>query len=210
MMLFLQNECRKQHPVGFERSFGNFFDPADDITNVEEDNMNDDTKGETVAANDKDKVESNLKREDSNNKDCNDNQKDTEIGCPEKVTLKTYESDTSQNSLLVDCSTSFMDEKSEDSKSTDGSCTPSLEDDDLTRNDTKKHDVINWNTKQSGQCKKVESSSKVLLCLNRGCRRRPRFDSVFCSDSCGVAALERDLLHSFEYASDIHPSLLRT
>jgi hypothetical protein len=47
-------------------------------------------------------------------------------------------------------------------------------------------------------------------CAREGCPSKPRFDSIFCSDSCGVWALELDLLHAFQYASDIHPSLLRS
>jgi hypothetical protein len=46
-------------------------------------------------------------------------------------------------------------------------------------------------------------------CARTGCNRRPRFDSRFCSDSCGVSALELDLLYSFQESSDIHPSVLR-
>ena len=58
---------------------------------------------------------------------------------------------------------------------------------------------------ESAGHQKKESS----LCSRPGCSKRPRFDSVFCSDSCGVSALESDLLRTFEYSSDIHPSLLR-
>lgn len=47
-------------------------------------------------------------------------------------------------------------------------------------------------------------------CVRVGCPRKPRFDSIFCSDACGVSALQMDLLHAFQYANDIHPSLLRT
>jgi hypothetical protein len=47
------------------------------------------------------------------------------------------------------------------------------------------------------------------LCSRSGCRKKPRFDSAFCSDGCGVSALESDLLRTFYYASDIHPSSLR-
>ena len=59
-------------------------------------------------------------------------------------------------------------------------------------------------------CVDEEDSSNQECCAREGCKRKPRFDSVFCSDSCGVSALEKDLLHSFEYAHSIHPSLLRT
>lgn len=47
------------------------------------------------------------------------------------------------------------------------------------------------------------------VCARQGCSLKPRFDSLFCSDSCGVACLEGDLLRTFQYTSDIHPSLLR-
>jgi hypothetical protein len=47
------------------------------------------------------------------------------------------------------------------------------------------------------------------VCSRNGCAKKPRFDSLFCSDSCGVSSLESDLLRTFQYASDIHPSLLR-
>ena len=46
-------------------------------------------------------------------------------------------------------------------------------------------------------------------CARQGCTKKPRFDSVFCSDSCGLSVLELDLLHSYEESSDIHPSVLR-
>ena len=47
------------------------------------------------------------------------------------------------------------------------------------------------------------------VCARNGCKTKRRFDSLFCSDSCGVSALEKDLLRTFQYASDFHPSLLR-
>lgn len=47
-------------------------------------------------------------------------------------------------------------------------------------------------------------------CARKGCRFRCRFDSIFCSDACGVSGLELDLLHAFQYSTDIHPSLLRS
>lgn len=54
-----------------------------------------------------------------------------------------------------------------------------------------------------------EKKKEPTICSRQGCSKKPRFDSLFCSDSCGVSALEGDLLRTFEYASDIHPSLLR-
>jgi hypothetical protein len=47
------------------------------------------------------------------------------------------------------------------------------------------------------------------VCVRTGCTNKPRFDSIFCSDACGVSALENDLLRTFFYSSDIHPSSFR-
>ena len=55
----------------------------------------------------------------------------------------------------------------------------------------------------------TETAANSILCAREGCTRKPRFDSLFCSDSCGVSALELDLLRSYEESSDIHPSVLR-
>ena len=55
----------------------------------------------------------------------------------------------------------------------------------------------------------TSESATNQTCARLGCTKQPRFDSVFCSDSCGVSELERDLLHSLLYAGDIHPALLR-
>eukprot|EP00521_Asterionellopsis_glacialis_P012197 CAMPEP_0195306546 /NCGR_PEP_ID=MMETSP0707-20130614/37253_1 /TAXON_ID=33640 /ORGANISM="Asterionellopsis glacialis, Strain CCMP134" /LENGTH=789 /DNA_ID=CAMNT_0040370765 /DNA_START=30 /DNA_END=2400 /DNA_ORIENTATION=- len=54
-----------------------------------------------------------------------------------------------------------------------------------------------------------ESVSK-LCCARRGCHKRVRFDSSFCSDACGLSALEYDLLGAMQFGGDIHPSLLRS
>lgn len=47
-------------------------------------------------------------------------------------------------------------------------------------------------------------------CVRQGCNRKSRFDSIFCSDSCGVSTLEADLLKTLKYASKLHPSALRS
>jgi hypothetical protein len=56
---------------------------------------------------------------------------------------------------------------------------------------------------------KKKEEDRTQTCAREGCTRKPRFDSLFCSDSCGVSALELDLLRSYEESSDIHPSVLR-
>lgn len=53
------------------------------------------------------------------------------------------------------------------------------------------------------------SRKKKAKCAREGCRKKPRFDSLLCSDACGVSVLESDLLRTFWDSSDIHPSVLR-
>lgn len=52
-------------------------------------------------------------------------------------------------------------------------------------------------------------ASQLPTCARSGCFRRRRFDSIFCSDGCGVLALEVDLMRAIQEAGDIHPSALR-
>ena len=51
-----------------------------------------------------------------------------------------------------------------------------------------------------GTCS-ISSRSK---CSKRGCSMKSRFDSLFCSDACGVKALEVDLLRSLQYANELY------
>jgi len=51
--------------------------------------------------------------------------------------------------------------------------------------------------------------NKDISCLRSDCHRKARFDSVYCSDGCGVHVAESDLLDSFKFAINMHPHLLR-
>ena len=51
-------------------------------------------------------------------------------------------------------------------------------------------------------------SEEACVCSREGCSKRARFDSMFCSDGCGVSVAEADLLKSMELASTLHPSAL--
>ena len=51
-------------------------------------------------------------------------------------------------------------------------------------------------------------SEEARACSREGCDKRARFDSMFCSDGCGVSVAEADLLKSMELASTFHPSAL--
>merc|ERR1719223_2421065 len=46
------------------------------------------------------------------------------------------------------------------------------------------------------------------MCIRPNCNKPSRFDSSFCSDACGVATVEVDLLRSFEYSTEMHPYIL--
>jgi hypothetical protein len=48
------------------------------------------------------------------------------------------------------------------------------------------------------------------VCARSGCCKKPRFDSMFCSDSCGILELEGDLLRAMYVAEEMHPSLMRS
>lgn len=55
-----------------------------------------------------------------------------------------------------------------------------------------------------------DSQAEESTCARDGCCQKHRFDSIFCSDSCGVCALEFDLFRVLEVAGEIHPSLMRS
>jgi len=127
MILFLQNDTNKCHPVGFENSRRNIFDPDEDRTIT------------TV----------NLKVEPTT--------PDDEVG----------EDTQKEVDMLLDS--------------------------DMGPDDESRH-----------------KHTENLYCVRDGCQQKTRFDSVFCSDSCGVSSLETDLLHSLKYALVLHPSALRS
>jgi len=231
MMLFLHNDVRKEHPVGFRKggSSRNFFDPAEDISDAGDENWHDLSKGKLICKEtqtaDKTKAKDTLEGT-VNIIEEEQGAKDTKHV---ETTIATCESDNSQKSI------SKIDPDSDDdssikSASCDGSCAPSLEEDEdlvsekksVSRRRTKGESTLRLATeskikgesevsdaRQSDWSEKSEATYSKPQCAKYDCKRRPRFDSIFCSDSCGVAALEYDLLRSFEYASDIHPSLLR-
>jgi hypothetical protein len=62
---------------------------------------------------------------------------------------------------------------------------------------------------QLSKARKGDADETVQSCARQGCTHKPRFDSIFCSDSCGIAIVEADLLQSLEYSSEMHPATLR-
>jgi hypothetical protein len=47
-------------------------------------------------------------------------------------------------------------------------------------------------------------------CVRKGCTRHRRFDSLFCSDACGVSVIETDVMESLFEVGEIHPCILRS
>eukprot|EP00804_Cyclotella_cryptica_P013517 CCRYP_017226-RA/>CCRYP_017226-RA protein AED:0.01 eAED:0.01 QI:676/1/1/1/1/1/2/142/1007 len=148
MILFLQNDTSKDHPVGFEKFRRNIFDPEEDpVSGLVEDHKSESTfsDGSVMQNADMDE-ESELKGE--------------------AALMDTY-----------------------------------IELQPITNNS------------QLNLTKKEETSrvhSESMDCVRKGCQQKRRFDSVFCSDSCGVSTLEMDLLNSLKYVQDMHPSVLRS
>jgi hypothetical protein len=148
MILFLQNDTSKDHPVGFEKFRRNIFDPEEDPVSV----VVEDYKSESTFS-------------DGSTMTSADLDKDSELNGEAALMDTNIELETIPNNS-------------------------------------------NLNKKMRGEKSAVHAES--MRCVRKGCLQKPRFDSVFCSDSCGVSTLEMDLLHSLKYAQDIHPSVLRS
>lgn len=106
-----------------------------------------------------------------------------------------------KNLVLEDCSDHDTDEEDKDSKQ-DGDC----EEDD-------ERFATNSGTSAIGRTFSTVSSKKKSpvkdKCLRHGCTRKPRLDSSFCSDACGISVMEKDLLRSLSFANNMHPFYLR-
>ena len=64
--------------------------------------------------------------------------------------------------------------------------------------------------KAGGETTKKESVDESSpSCAREGCINKPRFDSAYCSDRCGIHVIERHLLKTLEYAEEIHPAMLK-
>ncbi len=105
-----------------------------------------------------------------------------------------------------------------DSESSESSSSSSLNDD--TASDNRKEMEMpaipspneNFQT-VLGRAKAIATKPKkkaAKYCTRTGCKRKPRFDSAFCSDACGVSVMETDLLRSLSFANNMHPYNLRS
>jgi hypothetical protein len=193
-MLFLRGDTSKQHPAGFEVPRKNFFDPDEDFS----DDENDENEGKE-------------KTEEGTSKEAITNSTDTDqsgeiIHVSER---EPNEEDDGIHSSYLSESEKYGDLPNETSGP--NNIEESIDNRGSASADTDDHatDSISGTNTGFESNTELRDSSKSG-CARQGCKRKPRFDSIFCSDSCGVAAIEVDLLRSFEYANDIHPALLRS
>lgn len=222
MMLFLQKDTEREHPVGFGALHRNFFDPDED-PNSDQEYHDEDVSSEARSVGgeaasgpgkdcsstdnasldlnsdmDSDSMSLDSKRPSSSGSAAtnatNDNEKvgTHQGGLPDRADNDSLSKPAAQRAPVRekgDMDTSYV-------------VTTESQNEVLDEADV---EDVSFSDDQNDS----SSSSSTDMCARVGCCKTPRFDSMFCSDSCGISAVERDLLNAFEYASEIHPSLLR-
>lgn len=189
MILFLQNDVAKETPVGCEVERSNFFDPLEDPI-IEEVDVKDEEKDCTIIeASESLSVGSPSQAESSDGEAALDESSATARPPTDPSTLESVAQTASQRS------------GSNASPSADGI----LSTDEYSMNDYS----IDLDQKEDVSGDQVIANAYRAKCARPTCSKRPRHDSSFCSDACGISVLEQDLLHSLEYSEDIHPSQLR-
>ena len=195
MILFLQNDTAKEHPVGFEKSRINLFDPTEDEYKKCEHNkprykykVNSKERDSPIQKNAEDAHSECHTKSLKNFNIISDDVKDLEIGS----------SSQDDDSLVLD-----------DNQSRNLNKTKSL-----SRNEhsfkARCQKSVNETSNLYENMKEEKNLKLTQQCLRKNCDQPPRFDSEFCSDSCGVSALESDLLLSLKLASKMHPCRLRS
>ena len=229
MMLFLERDTRKVRPVGYDIQHRNIFDPADDIKD-ESAQTSDDDDNACSSEDELSKDCTNLSRSDTNSEhpddastsrgsvsstesfDENQNNKYAETDSNKSGQKLVAELNTSINAnvILDDGSTGVLEDNDDIKRGGNSElkhvenkphCPPDSSSDD---------DSASESTIPARSGKKESEGPPKSCCVRIGCDREPRFDSLFCSDACGVSALETDLMWSLEYADMMHPSLLRS
>lgn len=112
-----------------------------------------------------------------------------------------------QNKNYSDDSSTSSDENSESESPSDHEDIPeSKQDHDTNKSTNNQSDVVLGRYKPSTITKKRTKVKRH--CIREGCNRKPRFDSAFCSDACGVHVMQQDLLRSLSFVNGMHPSRL--
>jgi len=187
MILFLQNDTMKKYPVGFEKSRLNFFDAQEDEQAFIEDSDEGNVQKAPAPVED-------VGREYYKDENTQEIWHSVETSDKEGTGLEqAYSSDTDDDRSQI----------------------PALDDDKSSSSGTSKEDSDSEEQEKTGseqQPNHEKSRAHVNMfpvCARPCCKRRPRFDSAFCSDGCGVSTLELDVLRSLQYANEIHPYQLR-
>jgi len=189
MILFLQNDVAKETPVGCEVERSNFFDPLEDPI-IEELDVKDEEKDCTIIeASESLSVGSPSQAESSDGETALNESSTTTRPATDPSTLESVTLTASQRN------------GSNASPSADGI----LSTEEYSMNDYS----IDLDQKEEISGDQVIPNASRVKCSRPTCPRKPRHDSSFCSDACGISVLERDLLHSLEYSEDIHPSQFR-
>mmetsp|Transcript_31680 Transcript_31680/g.46113 ORF Transcript_31680/g.46113 Transcript_31680/m.46113 type:complete len:607 (-) Transcript_31680:138-1958(-) len=181
--LFLHMDTMKQRPAGYENERRNFFDTAD-YDSEEEDDPEHISKKETEASGNADEK---MMRDSSNDhlqyeSNCDDEA--MHIGAEDQ----TVSAVPSSRGIQPDpCYAKVVAKRQ------------------ASRRGSQENPVVLDLTAAEEQ-----EERPTNCCARPYCMKKPRFDSVYCSDGCGISTLEKHLLRSLEYAEDVHPSLLRT
>lgn len=212
MMLFLQNDTAKEHPAGFEAFCRNFFDHEED-PDLDTEEISDGLDSPKESAQDK----SELYRSAGEERSPSGLESSGEEGSESESDGMSLDSQNiPQPGLAPDIED--LVKKKACSKIIDGVRKnrgegSSPESSDTGENDTSSVVTIDSqgdeNEEHAENANQSKDDKTKWFCARPGCKKKPRFDSLFCSDSCGVSAIERDILFSFDYATEIHPSLLR-
>lgn len=217
MMLFLQRDTEREHPVGFEAPRRNFFDPDEDPDSDQYYDGDDSSEahsdgdeaesGPGKGGSGKDKIGSNTGSDVESDSMSLDSKRPTESAV---TSGRSDKGKTSSHVGLLntadgDSSSKYTSHQRlvpKEKSDVEASSIVTAESQNEVLHEADDGEVISSNDDEN-------DASKSSICARVGCNSRPRFDSIFCSDSCGISAVERDLLNAFEYASEIHPSLLR-
>ena len=191
--LFLHMDTMKQRPAGYEMERRNFFDTAD--YDSEEEDGNDENNNYSERGSNKDKEA--LKN--AGEKMMYDNTSE------EYLQYDRNGDDDEAMQMVVDGQAVGVVAISRGIQA-DPSYAKAVARRQAGKDGSQENPVVLDLTKVDAQ----EEQPSTYSCARPSCMKKPRFDSVYCSDGCGVSTLEKHLLRSLEYAEDVHPSLLRT
>lgn len=201
MTLFLEWDTAREYPVGFENPCLNFFDPAEDDQKEqqfnfdceddeeEEEEMNGTVAGKSLAATAAVATTPSMEEEEekNNNEQSNNTLSPTATGVSTASNTINEHANTHTNKTTL----------------YHGNIN------DITNDESRGGRIIARSARTFQNSPKRKNKKLHLHCIRSGCKKKPRFDSSFCSDACGVLTMEEDLLCSLQYAGEMHPYQLR-